>query len=276
MYPLRYSMMNNNWGDAIAPLIFYKIAGVMPEMIDLFDCGRQSPHYLTCGSILSWANEFSVVWGSGFICKDDVTGQSNWRGQSNIRRAKPLDVLAVRGPLTRLKLLQLGISCPEIYGDPALLLPRLVSPSSKRLYDIGIVNHHSERDRKIVNESASAKVLYIDVFRPKTHRDLISFVLDITSCKRIMSSSLHGLVIADAYEIPSLWFETKSRLIGGHFKFMDYFASVGKDTFIPYRLGDGLKINECIMMIEDQKNDIKIDIQLLLEVCPFANGKYLY
>lgn len=49
----------------------------------------------------------------------------------------------------------------------------------------------------------------------------------IYSCQSILSSSLHGLICADAYNIPNLWL--KQKLNEGDFKFLDYFASQGRE-----------------------------------------------
>lgn len=49
-------------------------------------------------------------------------------------------------------------------------------------------------------------------------------VLDqICSCEYIASSSLHGLIMSEAYDIPNLWIELSGKLMGGHFKFHDFF-----------------------------------------------------
>ena len=67
---------------------------------------------LAMGSLLFFALDGDVLWGTG--CNFKRTDF----------RFKSLDVRSVRGPLTRTLLKeQLGIECPEIYGDPALLFP---------------------------------------------------------------------------------------------------------------------------------------------------------
>ena len=44
----------------------------------------------------------------------------------------------------------------------------------------------------------------------------------IGRCDAVVSSSLHGLVVADSFRIPSAWFGLKPTLWGGSFKFADY------------------------------------------------------
>lgn len=57
------------------------------------------------------------MWGAGVI--DDAKELP----------AHPKKVLAVRGPLSRKYLLDRGIECPAVYGDPALLVPKVYHPS---------------------------------------------------------------------------------------------------------------------------------------------------
>ncbi len=44
---------------------------------------------------------------------------------------------------------------------------------------------------------------------------------DINRCEFIASSSLHGIITADSYNIPSLWIKMSDKITGGNFKFQD-------------------------------------------------------
>ena len=89
------------------------------------------------------------------------------------------------------------------------------------------------------------------------------------SCRRIVTGSLHGLVIADAYGIPSAWTRSKTAY-GGYYKFYDYFATVQKfrdphefNTSVPVtpaRLRDTLSFDA---------RPIVFDHRALLDACPF-------
>lgn len=64
-------------------------------------------------------------------------------------------------------------------------------------------------------------------------KDVPGIIESLLSCRRIASSSLHGLILADAYGIPSAWLMAEadkggSRPKGGEFKYYDYFASIRK------------------------------------------------
>jgi pyruvyltransferase len=45
----------------------------------------------------------------------------------------------------------------------------------------------------------------------------------------ILSSSLHGLILADAYEIPNKRLVIGNRLLGSDFKFMDYYSTTNHE-----------------------------------------------
>ena len=206
------------------------------------------------GSILYASSKNAIVWGAGIISR-----------YQNIK--KPKSVLAVRGPLTRARFLELGYECPEIYGDPALLLPRFYKPKSDKKYELGIIPHYIDYSfvqRKI--ENVNNNVLVINLFYP------VEKVIDeICSCKRIISSSLHGVITSHAYEIPSIWVKFSNKLAGDDSKFIDYFLSVKLSSeYIPLdfskTIPDYKEICELVDKIFCKPN---INVEKLLEVCPF-------
>src|SRR5699024_9384076 len=129
------------------------------------------------------------------------------------------EVFAVRGKLTSESLVRQGFQKCDVYGDPALLLPLWLKPSSKKQHFLGIIPHHSEVDYFI--EKYSDKYFIIDLRTTNVHR----IVEEINSCERILSTSLHGVIVAHAYDIPALWIK-KGYIGTDGFKFHDYFSSV--------------------------------------------------
>ena len=69
------------------------------------------------------------------------------------------------------------------------------------------------------------ELLIIDLAHYKKWTDVID---QICSCERILSSSLHGLIVSDAYQIPSCWIELTGKISGGYFKYYDYASSVNR------------------------------------------------
>lgn len=169
------------------------------------------------GSILeNYDRKGIIVWGSGII-----------RKKANV---KPAHFLAVRG-LETLKLIKnLGYIKTDIpLGDPALLLPLIYQPSIVKNNKIGIIPNYkqfNELKEKQINEN----FILIDL-----KNNINSVTNQICSCKYIISTSLHGIIVAHAYKIPALWVDLNlsTRLVGDDTKFYDYFTSVKIDPYKP-------------------------------------------
>lgn len=243
-------MNNRNFGDIIGPYLAEKISGMT---IQYANKNYVRSHFLTAGSILAFANGNSIIWGSGILSM-----------RHNVK--KPKRVCAVRGPKTRERLISLGIDCPDVYGDPALLLPRYYCSLSKNSYRLGIIPHYvdyEEVSSKFANEPVVKVVNLLD--------PLEKVVDDINSCERTVSSSLHGLIASHSYGIPSAWAKFSDKLAGDGTKFEDYFLSVNLVPYQPYDYSNNrISLNQVIDLI-DRKHQRKIDIDLskLMAACPF-------
>ncbi|SKC35880.1 polysaccharide pyruvyl transferase family protein [Krasilnikoviella flava] len=206
--PLNYFTYRPNFGDLLSPWLVEQMTGREVVVAD-----RKKPHYVVIGSIINQATAKSIVWGSGTYGtegKDEVSPKAHYA--------------AVRGPLTRAKLgasRGFGIRAPEIYGDPALLLPLYYMPEVPVTHEYGVVVRWSER--RWAQATFGPGVKMIDFARS----DVEAVIRELLSCKRIVTSSLHGLIVADAYGIPNAWLASDSPR-GGVYKFYDYFASVDK------------------------------------------------
>lgn len=173
---------------------------------------------LGVGSILQYAiASGDHVWGSGLIQDRRIVPPAN------------ATFLAVRGPLTRQ---YLSADIPEIYGDPALLLPYFHHQPVKKRYSIGIVPHHYDHSDIPDDDPA---ITVIDVTK-----HWAQVVDEIRSCEVIVSSSLHGVIVAEAYGIPATWIRISDRLEGGSFKFHDYLLATGRGALPPFDWTEGL------------------------------------
>ena len=246
-----------NWGDQLNPWLFSKIAGIPIEEINkihLWD-GKASPRYFMIGSILNYINSPNVeVWGTGL--------------ETNSLNLKypPAKVCAVRGPLTRKKLIEQGYDCPEVYGDPALLLPKYYTPNVKKEYKYGIVQHflHKEETEWISKYKDDPTVNIIDVENPS----ITGFIDEINKCEIILSSALHGIICGDAYGIPSYHINFDPTGNYNHFKFNDYYCSVKRPIVSPPLMIDkNVDIEDIWPPLYNYS--ISIDLDKLLEACPF-------
>lgn len=204
-HPHLYWCLSPNVGDMIGPYLFSKITGRRP----IYAVGGATyNHFITVGSILNWANKKSLVWGAGL---------ASWRDEVN----SAADIRAVRGPISRLRAVWCGAKCPEVYGDPALLLPKWVAPAKEKRWKTGVVPHYVDLlpAHDWFGKRPGFKV--IDPLQP-----VEDFVASLTACERIISSSLHGLIVADAYGIPNALVRMSDSIGGDGVKYSDYLGSV--------------------------------------------------
>ncbi|MFN4129956.1 MAG: polysaccharide pyruvyl transferase family protein [Paracoccaceae bacterium] len=133
-----------------------------------------------------------------------------------------IDILAVRGKLT---IKELSLPADTLTGDPGILSARYF-PKSPRKFRWGVVPHYSHRNSKEIKAAVKAtKAKLIDATDP-----VEKVLSEISSCDAIISSSLHGLIVADSYGVPCAWLNKKSH--GDHtFKFADYCSGVGRPDF---------------------------------------------
>ena len=188
-------------------------------------CGVQHKHTknhgdanLFCiGSVIRLAKRNSIILGSGII-KGLHAGSNEDLDPTNTYEF-------VRGPRTRARVLAAGCKCPEIYGDPALLVPRFVDPLPKK-YKIGFVPHYKHKNKYTRDLAENKGWEFIDV----SNKDPLAVVQKITQCSKIVSTSLHGIIVAHAYGIPAAHLNVGDKnfekLYGENTKFIDYYESV--------------------------------------------------
>lgn len=242
----------SNFGDILSPYLVEKIT----HKKAVFHPARRFPWpktYMVIGSILAASSNNCIVWGAGVISKDTKVHGGKF--------------LAVRGPKTREVLLSQGYNVPEVYGDPAILLPKYYNPNVSKKHEIGIIPHIVDYDfvKKKVKDD---RILVIDL-----KKEIEDVVQDILKCRFTFSSSLHGIIASHAYNVPSLWMKFSDKLYGDNIKFEDYFLSIGNnkyEAFYPefsYPKLIELARNSDIESLPTQ--DLDNLGKLLLEACPF-------
>jgi pyruvyltransferase len=212
-----------NVGDRVTPLVLEAITGRPVRRIS--DLSR--PHILSVGSLMAWATPASQIWGTGVIDPEGGVGRSR-KGA----------VHALRGPLTHRALRRGGVALADVpFGDPGFLAPALlgVTRSGAPTFPVGLVAHYLDRhDPGLRAMLTSAGVADLDVSEPPA-----AFLGRMADCAAVISTSLHGLVFAEALGIPSLWVKAGDRLIGGDFKFADWFATTARPQARPHLLAPG-------------------------------------
>jgi hypothetical protein len=176
---------------------------------------EHSGKVLGCGSIVRFAKPGDTILGSGIMRNSDpIEPEADYRW--------------VRGPLTQQAVHRAGGRCPGIFGDPALLLPRVYTPTRLGGAGRGVVLHYRDwrdmsiRSRWPLDRLISPLTPYVD-----------QFVDQLCRFDEIVSSSLHGMVIAHAYGIPARWVRFSDRVNGGAVKFHDYLYGIGQAPYNP-------------------------------------------
>jgi pyruvyltransferase len=146
------------------------------------DTPLQAPNLIAIGSILHWADRNSIIWGTGLISQDTRL------------RARPAKIVALRGHLTRNRLTADGVRCPELVGDPGVLITDVFAFDRLTPRGVGIVPHYMDRDEGFVAYCLERGAVLIDPLA-----SLESYLAAISSCEVVISSSLHGLIFAHAY-----------------------------------------------------------------------------
>jgi hypothetical protein len=179
-------------------------------------------YILAIGSILQWySSKRAIVWGAGIISKTSNVKASNF--------------LAVRGHYTKNRLKELGYNSNIAIGDPALLLPLLYTPRSSKKYKLGIIphiSHYQDIKQKLSNKNKDIHLIDLNT------SDIESVVNQIYSCEKILSTSLHGIIVSHAYGVNAIWanYTRQSSIGGDNVKFLDYFSSVDINNYSPYQI----------------------------------------
>lgn len=206
-----------NLGDTLSPVI----VGWMLERkgLSLSTPVGTTKHLLALGSLLGRGVFDATVWGTGIL---ETSTLSRLKHQKGVRT---YDIRAVRGPKTREMLLKYGFPCPATYGDPAVLLPRMVSASLRRgpasSGPVGVIFHRTT-DLSNMTLPSYCKRISIET------ADYRGFIEQLTSCSRIVSESLHGVILAEAFGVPARAFFVGTRVSSCLFKYEDWYASTAR------------------------------------------------
>ena len=199
-----------NFGDHLSHIITAAAAAERGLTFD--DEVSEARRMLGIGSILHFSADGDIVWGSGVNGKIAVAEI----------KSTLLDIRAVRGPKTSAVLRDAGFTVPDVYGDPALLTPRFfsdrfpVAPSRDYIFVPNL------NDLKVHGEEANLVSPLLGWNR---------CIEAICSAKLVIASSLHGIILAEAFGVPARYVRLSE--IEARFKYDDYAQGTGRAELTP-------------------------------------------
>lgn len=193
----------NNFGDVLTPHILTHFGIPWVKTKSLHDANA-----IMTGSTARLALDDMYILGSGIIRNnEEANPNAKW--------------MWVRGPLTRDNAIEKGCDVPPIYGDPALFLPEIVNPIGKK-YECGWIPHYQDMRGfpQVYHEGNPCRTINV------VNKNPLDVAREISQCEKIISTSLHGIIVAHAYGIPAARVII-SKLHGDGIKFQDHYESVG-------------------------------------------------
>lgn len=255
-----YYARMNNMGDLLNEYIVPKVTGCdikHVENVALFDvmgigsCGgaiwgnkertivdRSKDKIKKCASVFN--PKSCAIWGTGFI--EDFAGRNIYLLRKNTQ------FIALRGARTKETIEKaLGRSINPVLCDGGILCSELIEKRDVNKYEVGLIPHFMEiklADEKGIIEQFSK--MYPEGKIIDLRQDPLKVVQEISECQYVISSSLHGCIVADSFHIPNIRVRF-SGIPGTGYKFDDYYSGYGLE--IPAVLVDTKEMLPTIQQI---------------------------
>lgn len=209
-----------NLGDELGKVVIdWMLSNYKDGVITRDTWVKKKKFFVSIGSAVLASYQNATFWGTGVMYEYPA-----FRALFHSRLFRKLDFRAVRGPLTRDYVIKLGHKCPEIYGDPAILMPMIYTPAiEKKKYDYAIIPQY-------VTENTVRKNYPQEKIISMNTNDYEEVINQIASCKKVITSSLHGVILAEVYGVPAVWYRGLPKTVD--FKYLDYYYSTGR-RYVP-------------------------------------------
>lgn len=283
-----------NLGDALSALIVSTITG-RPVVRAGFD--QDADRLVAVGTIgHAQRNGRLDFWGTGFdATRHPVDHDAPGYG---LPPATQMRVHALRGPFSGDLLRRQGLEVPAVYGDPVWMLPRIWSfEDEPKTHDLGVILHISELTdatpeagpkpafaRYDIPDHLKGRIRLINTYCAPTAEALREKVREIVSCRAILSTSLHGMVISETYGIPNAWFAPHG---GGaarldvhdpdariDHRMRDFYAGAGADHVLSYAQNRAKETpwEELIDWVGREWTPLNYDDRALIEAFPYPRA----
>ena len=218
-----------NFGDSLGKVIAEWMLAKKDLTLDSLVKGRK--FFNTVGSNIFQSYQNATIWGSGML--HEPLGKMLFLFRNPFVK---LDVRAVRGAKSREVLLKYGHKCPEVYGDPAVLMPLIYTPKVCGDRNEILVVPQFLAEGEIRKKYPEYKMISLNT------DDYKSVIDTIASSKMVVTSSLHAILLAEVYGIPAVLFRTLEKETD--FKYYDYYYSTGRrDVKIADTLEEALQMS---------------------------------
>jgi len=214
-----------NLGDALSPVMVTLLSGL--------PCSHkaQNSTAIRMAAVGTIAHGFTGgevwLWGTGTSKYRNPLHKGPGKEPFIPNSVAKFRVTATRGPVTRRILGDENAVGTPAYGDPVWLLPRFYRPKLKKRWKLGVIVHLADlKDRSLdaqvkdaflryqIPESERGSVRLINTVTDVTPDALRARLNDILECERLVSTSLHGMVFAESYGIPCLYFSPRGKVSG--------------------------------------------------------------
>ena len=195
---------------------------------------------LLLGSIMESCpdNSDTIVAGVGLMFE-----------KSNIY-LKHTKILSVRGKLTSDRIKSQPI---KYFFDPGILAMKLY-PKKPTQYKLGIIPHFvdfNHPDIELLKKNRHVNVINVRQSPEKV-------CLEISKCSHVVSSSLHGIIVAESYDIPAAWWNLSEKVLGNGFKFRDYVSAYNDNELKSYfKIENQVKISDLIASCKNPRKGVK-------------------
>ena len=220
-----------NFGDLLGPIVVDALSSQLPAPAE----PESVPRLVAVGSLLHFARKGDVIWGAGV----------NGKIKPSAIPLTELDIRAVRGPRTRLILRELGYNVPAVYGDPAMLLPRIAPITADW------AKNKSRPITIVPNLNDLTEELAVDPRVVSPRGELWDVIRAIAESEFVVGSSLHAIVVAEALGIPARLVASTNE---NYFKYVDYYAGTRRS-----RVAIGETVDEAISLGGVAAGEVDLD-----------------
>ena len=237
-----------NYGDWLTPFIFNHYTESKLIFQSLTTQARKK-HLVSLGSVGRFIKSNSVVVG---------TGVSSFKHALNPKA----DYISVRGPHTAQLLLQSGGPKVESFGDPAIVLSRILPFTRGETNGrVALIRHHTHLQAPVMLPK-NYDELSVQISHPN---DIVTFIEKLHEYDSVVTSAMHVMITCQSYGIPCalvVFDGFEDYVHGDGIKYSDYALGAGVAELNP------VSINPKIDQAEIKKitHEIKVSERKISEV----------